>query len=68
MQPPNSGPPSSQDIVTPSGSIRFTQTGIILEAHGNTIEIGPNGIDIKCSVAVRIKGMSVNVNGNRIAP
>lgn len=67
MQPPQFGFTTSPDIVTPNGSIRFTPSGIVLEAFGNKIEIGQKGIDIRCNMDVNIKGSAIRVNGVPVA-
>ena len=59
-------PATSPDLVTPNGSLRFTSTGIKLEAGSSSISIGPAGIEISAPGPVKINGVIVNINNGAL--
>ena len=60
------GSATSGDIVTPNGSLRFTSTGIKLEAGSSSIMIGPAGIEISAPGPVKINGVIVSINNGAL--
>jgi hypothetical protein len=62
----NPSQPNNKDIVTDYGSIRFTPSGLILEAAGSKITIHPGGVNIVTGGVVNINGAKVDVNNGAL--